>query len=244
MNESREIQDKLQLQFVSLLLHDLETPIAVSKHFLNRVVEGRYDPNNPAHQSLAQSTLSAIHRAERILEDVLDQARNEGSQLSVNKSEVNFKELIEACISVVLPLLQDKEITLEKQIDSALSSPFFLDELLTTRVIDNYLVNAIRHTPRKSAIHLIAQRDEEGLFFELRNPGMVDENMDIGDIFRPEKQVELRQQRKMLGNGLGLSFCRIAIEAQGGTVGARNRASNEVGFWFQIPLCERSDIHG
>ncbi len=241
--KNQKTEEQLHLQLVALLLHDLESPLSVAKQFLRRVEAGRHDPNNPKHQQLAASTRLAIERAERILEDVLDQARNENTGLTAKKENTEFEAIINSCLDIVNPIAEDKNILITKHIDPSLPASVFIDPSMTSRVIDNYLVNAIRHTPRKHEIEIRAHSSNGFIRTEVINPLSENTSFDIQNIFDPAQQVQLRLQRKMQGSGLGLTYCRMAIEAQNGQVGANKKEDNKLVFWFELPLYE-GESHG
>lgn len=241
--KNQKMEEQLHLQFVALLLHDLESPLSVAKQFLRRVEAGRHDPNNPKHQQLAASTRLAIERAERILEDVLDQARNENTGLTAKKENTKFESIINSCLDIVSPIAENKSIRINKHIDSSLPTYVFIDPSMTSRVVDNYLVNAIRHTPRSEEIEINAHATNGLIRMEVINPLSEEISFDIQNIFDPSQQVQLRRQRKMQGSGLGLTYCRMAIKAQNGQVGANKKEDNKLVFWFELPLYE-GESHG
>ena len=244
MSESSRDPNPLHLQFVAMLLHDLETPLAVAKQFLKRVAEGRYDPANPKHRKLAISSQLALHRGERILEDLLDQARAGTTSLTLNRTPTVLKELVSKCVSTVLPIADDKEITLAAKVDSRLAEPIELDAGLIERVIDNLLVNALRHAPRRTRIEIRAQALDGSLRVDVANTADSEFDAALERIFDPAYQVEMRYQRRMRGSGLGLSFCRLAVTTHGGTIGAHREEGNQVVFQFEIPINGLGGNHG
>jgi signal transduction histidine kinase len=103
-------------------------------------------------------------------------------------------------------------------------------------VIDNYLVNAIRHAPLKSDINITISGKGSGIRLEIANKTEAGEvfDFDINEIFNAKSQVELREQRKARGSGLGLIFSKMVIEAHQGKTGAMRNNNNETVFWFEI----------
>ncbi|MEW6234877.1 MAG: HAMP domain-containing sensor histidine kinase [Candidatus Omnitrophota bacterium] len=259
--ESMQDKDGLHLQFAALLLHDLETPFAVAKQFFKRLEEGRFDPHNPKHMQLAASIRAATLRGERILEDFLDQARNADSKLEAQPAPADIREIIADCIQVVSLLAEDKNITIRQTIDPSLPNNAEIDRRLTARIVDNFLVNALRHSPQNSIVEIHAflmKRKQDGaatykiMRVEILNKHPHEIDFALEDIFDPVKQVELRQQRRVQGSGLGLTFCKMAAAAQNGTVGAAKRSLDEAVFWFELPIrphqdgerFEKGDSHG
>jgi len=259
--ENKQDKDSLHLQFAALLLHDLETPFAVAKLFFKRLEEGRYDPSNPKHAQLAASTRAAAQRGERILEDFLDQARNAELKLEAQPAPTDIRAIVADCLQVVSLLAEDKNISIQQTIDPAIPPDAVIDPRLTARIVDNFLVNALRHAPQNSTVEIHAfllKRKQDGssphgsmrLAVINKHPHKID--FAIEDIFDPVKQVQLRQQRRVQGSGLGLTFCKMAVDAQNGVIGAEKRNLNETIFWFELPIrpplvngdAEEGDSHG
>ncbi len=236
MSESLETGERLDLQLIALLLHDLESPLAVAKQFFQRVEHGRHDPSEPRHQRLFTSTRLAFDRAERILADVLDQARNGSCGLVAHKQPLDLHALIQDCIRMLAPLFDDKELQIRAELDDRIPAAVSLDAGLLGRVIDNFLVNAIRHAPVRTPITVRSRLQDKQVRVEVWNRATDDFNADLDDIFNPVRQIKLRTERSLQGSGLGLTFSRMAVEAHGGTVGAHRHLNDDVNFWLQIPM--------
>ncbi len=235
MRNSEVVEDQLHLQFVALLLHDMETPLAVTRQFLNRVKEGKHDPKNPRHLSVLESTELAVERASRILEDLLDQARHAGSGITATCRPTDLKDVLRRCVRLVGPLAEDRGIRLYEETDESLESDISCDERLIERVIDNLLVNAIRHAPAGSYVVTRLSGREDCIRIEVINPNGEEGKIQLDRIFEPERQVELRRLRSYHGTGLGLTFSKLTIEAHHGRIGADMDEDNQVRFWFELP---------
>jgi signal transduction histidine kinase len=243
MQNSNSQSDKINIQLASLLLHDLETPLAVTKQFLKRVKDGRHDPDNPNHCRLLDSAQFAIQRGERILEDLLDLTRAGANGFSVKCSHEDLFEIISQCSSIVLPLLNDKRNTVILPKESNCPRIVNLDKAMISRVIDNILVNAIRHASRASAIEILTASSDQTITLSIINEIEKDVQIDIARIFDPSYQVEMRIQRKMRGSGLGLTFSQMVIDAHGGKMLAHEEDGKAV-IGFEIPFNGKGDING
>ncbi|MEI9893794.1 MAG: ATP-binding protein [Chthoniobacter sp.] len=107
-----------------------------------------------------------------------------------------------------------------------------VDRDLISRVLQNLLGNAFKFSPSGTVkVHLKGER--EGIHVEVidQGPGIPVEHHER--IFQKFGQVEGLQQR--VGTGLGLTFCRLAVEAHGGTIGVRSEVGKGSSFWFDLP---------
>ncbi len=235
MSDYKTDQNSLHLQFVAMLLHDLESPLAVTKQFLHRVEEGRHDPANPRHQDLVTATRLAVNRAERILEDVLDLARAHEEGLKIHFQPTNLRECIQQCKEMVVHLAEDKNLELQLNVDSSLPEESRIDASLFERVIDNFLINAIRNAPRNTSVQIGVSCNEISYRIEVENQLAEEVDVDFEKIFEPDYQVEIRSKKQLRGSGLGLTFCKEAVTAMKGYIGAKRKQDGNVVFWIELP---------
>jgi signal transduction histidine kinase len=244
MNRDSSKNDSLHLDFVAHLLHDLETPLAVAKHFIHRVERGQFDPSSARHRQMLDSTRQAIDRAERILQDVLDHARQDVQILQPKRVEADLRKVVQDCITIVQPMADDQNIVIQSFFPATFPGSIYFDPWMTSRIVDNLLVNALRHAPRDSAIGLGVEIREACVRVEVSNE--LEENwkdFDPSEIFSADRQVELRKAGQTRTQGLGLSYCKMAAEIQNGRIGADRSGDNRVVFWFELPI-RRGANHG
>ena len=109
-----------------------------------------------------------------------------------------------------------------------------IDAVLIEQVLINLLENAIKYTPKGSAIELSARMRRRAVVVEVadRGPGIPAEHVD--KIF--EKFYRLPREREGGGAGLGLAICRGIVEAHGGRIWVENREGGGAVFRFTIPI--------
>ena len=111
-----------------------------------------------------------------------------------------------------------------------------LDPDLFWRIFENLLDNAARFAPRGGYVALSVARDDEGLEIAVGNNGPPVPEAERDAIFGRFYQVEARRAAARANRGLGLYFCKLAVEAHGGSIGVEQRG--ELGTVFVIRLPE------
>ena len=108
------------------------------------------------------------------------------------------------------------------------------DRSLVHRVMGNLLQNAVTHANRAVALRLTARPQDEGVLFTVADngPGIPAEFHDV--IFRKFERV--RTPALAHGSGLGLAFCKLAVEAHGGRIWVQSRQGEGAQFHFILPL--------
>jgi signal transduction histidine kinase len=107
--------------------------------------------------------------------------------------------------------------------------------VLTRRVLENLLSNAIKHTPPGGPVRISITTRDGRVRFEVLDEGPGVPSTDRKKIFEKFGTVESRRNKKYHSTGLGLAFFKLAIEAQGGTIGVDPRAPEGSTFWFELP---------
>jgi signal transduction histidine kinase len=207
---------RLQLQkerLSAFIVHDLKNPVAAMDLqaqvlMLDREASARTKEAAKHIRTEARSLM-------RLILNLLDISKGEEGKLVARKSEVDLSALANEALETVELKASMSEVALER----ALSTPkIYADPDLLRRVVENLLDNAIRHTQSGGRVVLGANADasETNLYVQDNGRGISGEMRE--KIFDPFVQVESGASASRSGRGLGLTFCRLAVEAQGGKI--------------------------
>ena len=109
------------------------------------------------------------------------------------------------------------------------------DRQLVSRVMVNLLSNAIKHTPSDGTITVTTRKAGSSIVVEVADTGSGIPREYQQRIFEKFGQVDQPDQERR-GTGLGLPFCRMAVEAHGGQIGVESQAGQGSTFFFRLPL--------
>ena len=164
-----------------------------------------------------------------LVTNMLDIQRFEEADVVLHKETLDFRELvIDACQQVTL-LLQAKSLKVENEIPKGLE--LAVDKDLISRVLINLLTNAIKYSKLGETITISTSPGEGGavdVIVQDRGEGIEADRLPY--IFNKFWQTEFRKSGVAASTGLGLSFCKLAVEAHEGTI----RAVSEVGMGTQM----------
>jgi two-component system sensor histidine kinase/response regulator len=224
---------RLQLQkerLMAFVVHDLKNPVSnidLQAQLLLR------DPESSARaREVGGSIRDEVRSLLRLLLNLLDISKNEEGRLAPVPSSVDLSQLVRDACSALEVRARAKNIALDSSI--AVSS-VNVDVDLFRRVLENLLENALRHAPGGSKVHVSASRDDRET--ELRvsdtGPGVPHELREA--IFERFVQVDSRDRgATRSGRGLGLAFCRLAVEAHGGRIWVEDAKPGAV-FCVRLP---------
>lgn len=245
LTEYKRIEEemrRLREDMTSMLVHDLRNPLGIISATLEFAVsdladtlsaDQRHALDNVVHQASKMRSM-----IDRILE--IDQLERQQAPLAWRCAPVDVAPLIRAVLEQQRPLASASGLRLESAVPRAL--PLALaDGELVGRVLQNLVDNALKFTPRGGTITVGAGTGEsEGrpvLFVSVSDtgPGIPEEIRDR--LF--QRFVRGRQRER--GSGLGLAFCKLAVEAQGGHIEVQGTPGRGATFTFTLGLAAPED---
>lgn len=224
---------------VNMVIHDLDKPLRVIERVLERIQTGSFNVQNESHAQIIRSSLRTVRRSECMLHDLNDVLSTR--TLPVKKQKFHLQALIQDICLEFQVMAKSEGIHFGWQCTN--SDEVFSDPELIRRIIDNYLANALNHTSADGSISLEASSHKpSGFSVKVKNTGQSIPEEHIEKIFQPEIQLNLRTNRQFKGHGLGLAFCKIAAQAIGGSVRAKNLADGK-GVVFALHCKSDRDDH-
>lgn len=168
-----------------------------------------------------------------MVEAMLDLQRLEDGKMPVRLQPLSIGMVIEETVQAIRPLLQEGRVRIQVKADR----PVFelnLDGELLERVVNNLLLNAVRFSPRGGRIGIWTQATKDWVVVNMadQGPGIPPDERER--IFQKYTQLGAAQQRR--GLGLGLAFCRMAVEAMGGRIWVEDIPRAGAVFRFALPL--------
>jgi two-component system, OmpR family, sensor histidine kinase VicK len=221
--------------FVSLMVHDLQGPVVSMKTLVKLLLNNRYDPQNDLHRELVKSAQNALIRSESIIHDLIDSASAEKIGMPYKPENCDLNEIITNSIEVISGSAQDYSVSLHKQYPSG-KIVVEGDRNLLLRVMDNLLFNALKHSIKDSNVYVETAITGDEIIVTVRDEGSGFDNINPEDLFDKYKQISLRREGKFRGAGLGLYFCRMAINAMDGKIWAKNNSDRGASFCFALKI--------
>jgi|GEM_PF-395395 len=249
--ELKEVEIKRD-DLLHMLTHDLRLPLTTIIGTLELLSDTELRESNPELiTDLLVSASDASRTLNRMINDILDISKLESGDLRPSSHVINATHLAEGVIGEFNYAAQQRKSRLFNKIDDANLS-FIGDSELVQRVLGNYVVNAIKYAPG-SEVRIMARPVRladyglaEERFKQAGFDGVRVEVTDQGRGIEPQHRTHLfdkfyqipgeRKERRLSGSGLGLSFSKKAIEAQGGKVGVDSEVGKGSTFYFVLPI--------
>ncbi len=230
---SRKEIEQLREDLLSMIYHDLRSPLSNVISSLGVLGSMQAIEDDSTMRMLFDIAVRSTNRIQRLTSSLLDISFLEAGQPITNLSLTKPKDLIQASLDAILPAADSK---IQEIICNSLDDlpEIEVDENMIQRVLINFLENAVKYSPPDEKIKIGARPDGKNMIFwvEDSGPGIPDKK--YKHVF--EKYVRLHEGVKISGIGLGLAYCRLAIEAHHGRIWAEPAPQGGTRFVFIIPI--------
>ena len=218
MASSLERNDRERRDLLADIAHELRTPLSVIRGRLEGIVDGIYKADDGQVVSLA---LEQTYLLERLVDDLRLLTLAETRQLHFEKKSVDLAQLSQHTIDMFSAEAQEKNISLALEKGSG-DYAAELDPQRMEQVVGNLVGNSLRYIPNGSKIWLTLEETsgEVKLFVNDNGPGVAEDELPY--LFYRFWRKDKSRTRSSGGTGLGLAIAKQLIEAQGGTIEARN----------------------
>jgi len=231
---TRHEVERMKKEFVSMISHDLRTPLSSIQFFLASVADGRYDRNPEVMKDRARSTEADATRLINMINRLLHVDKLEAGQMQMSFNVVSCKEIIDGAIQSVQSLAEKKQITIE--VSGQFENIYVMaDAEYIVQVLVNLLSNSLKFSPPNEKITVKTESNDK--FVKLmvvdRGPGI--SAVDQEKIFDRFKQVSIDDDRIKGGTGLGLAISKAIVQQHKGDIGVQSELGSGSTFWFTLP---------
>jgi two-component system, OmpR family, heavy metal sensor histidine kinase CusS len=230
---SPELLKKKQ-RLAALVVHDLRNPLAAlsgNLEILREELAGQ--PMSPIAVDSLADCLSLVAKVQSLCATILDVDELEDGVLRAQRAEVDIDALVRRSLALIARPIEARSLRIEIDVPGGLHA--VVDPDLFARVIENLLDNSVRYAPRGGRLVVSAARVGGELILAIGNDGRPVSAPEREVIFTRYHQIEARRSHARAGRGLGLYFCRLAVEAHGGTIDVESRGDLGAVFVVTVP---------
>jgi signal transduction histidine kinase len=244
-NAALEVQNRKLRQLESfktdlfhMLVHDMKAPLTFMIGSLQMLLEKNIGPLNEEQDKMISLVLRGCNRLRVMISNILDINRLEDGKLEMRPAPIPICDFLD---NQSIPWMQQAEHqkkSLEMECRALKGETIVGDANLLARILENLVSNALKHTPpHKGHIRLLAEpAADSGVLFSV---------LDNGEGIPPEFMEHLFEKYSVLENhnenrsnadtGLGLFFCKLAVETMGGRIWAKSEPGQGASFFVHLP---------
>ncbi len=231
--------EQLRADLSAMVYHDLRGPLHTINSSFSTLGRLLINNDNDAVLNLIQVGMRSTRQLSRMVESLLDIQRLEEGSAVLDRKETSIHNLLASAAELVQPLASESKQRLRFAIANDL--PFVeLDADMIQRVVINLMENAVKYTPTGGDITLGALLRDDKLCISVQDSGPgIPKNLQH-QIFDKFSRVKYNDAPK--GVGLGLAFCRLAVEAHAGKIWVESEPGQGSTFWFSLPLASQKQL--
>jgi signal transduction histidine kinase len=235
---ARDAEARAKRTLVDMMVHDIRNPvsgIAMTAQVMRRHEGALSAEQIPRVQRIEDSATDVL----RMIQNILQMSTLEAGMLIAEPEEFDIEDVLRTSLEQARPHIEDAKVSV------GLSTPAIplvvrADRTLTLRILQNLLSNAIRHSHAKK-IHLsaVAQEDKVRVGVADQGAGIPREYHEV--IFEPFRHFD-RGTAAHSDTGLGLPFCKMAVEHMGGAIWVESDEGQGATFCFTLPKCAAKSV--
>ncbi len=231
LRELERVRDDL----MKMIVHDLKTPLTSILATMELLIDGDLGALGDRQRGAIADTQVKAEELLALINDLLEVRRIEETSIALHLEEIDPAGLLEEMLrDWALRFQQERTVAAA---DVANDTPVFRgDRGMLKRVFGNLVQNALIHSGAAIELTLVARPDPNGIRFTVidTGPGIPPEYHDV--IFQKFEQVRAVHAPRVRTSGLGLTFCRLVVEAHGGRIWVQSTEGVGSAFHFILPL--------
>ncbi len=234
-NEQLHKLEELRDNLVHMVVHDMRTPLTAIYGFLRTLETLEGESLSDQGREFVQTALASTEDLVEMVSSLLDVNKMEAGEMTLNPTQCDLLTIAREALAKVEPLKGDRQLVLSGSDEPV---TVMADAELIARVFQNLLGNALKFTPDDGRVTVSIEPSADAARVRVQDtgPGIPPEYRER--IFEKFSQVEDPAKQQRYSTGLGLAFCKLAVEAHGGQVGVDSEEGRGSTFWFTLPRRE------
>lgn len=234
-SELREI-DRRKSEFISVVAHQLRTPLSGFKWALDLLRKGQAGPVSPEQEKVLKNSSEANERMMGLVEEMLHADRIEAGRFSITPAPVDLEVLLRNIVSSVAATASEMHVTLAFERPGEPLPKMLLDPDKIRAVFQNVLDNALRYSRPEGVVTISVRKGDKEVVVEVADQGIgipKDQEAEIFSRFFRAKNARLAVPD---GNGLGLYIAKNILTLHGGSIRFESREDKGTTFFVTLPL--------
>jgi len=223
--------ENLKQNFISLMSHDLKTPVAKIAGLADNILQERATLTDTQRKNTSL-IIDSTKELNSFITSILDLTKVESSNIKLNMQSKDVNKIIEEAVRDLTFEAEEKNISMAMNL--APLYPIHIDQILIKRVISNLVENAVKYSGEGSHVIIKSWDDDETVTMTISDNGAGIPASDVDNIFEKFYRIKNDASHSIKGTGLGLYLVKYFVELHEGTISVASE--QEVGTTFTVVL--------
>ena len=233
-NEKLKENDELKNEFISMVSHEMRTPLSIFKNVISNALAGVMGRLSQKLTDNLKTMDEGIDRLTRVIDNFLDISRIEAGKIELRYVELNLSEVAHEVVDSFIQLARNKGVELQSVIPDG-RYIVEADRDKTIQVFTNLIGNAIKYISVENGRVSVKLKDlGDEVEVDVVDNGIGIDEGDIQKVFNRFTRIE-KVAAGTHGTGLGLAIAKKLVEMQGGRIWAESTPGQGSAFCFTIP---------
>ena len=217
-----EEANQAKSKFLANMSHELRTPLNAIIGFSEIMGSGMFGVlGSDKYQEYCHDILTSGKYLLEVINDILDMSKIEAGRMKLDMEPLDLSKILAESLRVVSGRAEDKNITLDADIESTAS--VVADRRAVKQIIVNLLSNAVKFTPDDGKVIVRSQELNDSIVLVIADTGIGIASDSLRRLGKPFEQVESQLTKTYQGSGLGLAIARSLTNLHGGTMRLRSK---------------------
>jgi signal transduction histidine kinase len=222
-----------------MIVHDLRSPLTVVTGYVDALEEMASDKLNLDEAKCVAEAKRGANDMRDMITTLLDVSRLEAGEMPLRLQDQNLAQIAREAANRFAPVLQGRILRCEVPPEPVL---FFCDADVIRRILENFISNALKFTKSGGTIRVRVQRNAANATMSVSDDGEGIPRDQHEHIFEKFGQTDSGGKHRH-STGLGLAFCRLAVEAHQGKIGVESEPGKGSTFWFTLPARDQAGLN-
>jgi two-component system NtrC family sensor kinase len=231
---SQKEVERLKSNFLSVVSHELKTPLHSIKGFVDIILMGKTGEVNDLQRDFLTTVREQTEQLQNLINDLLEFSRLESGEMRIHPERISVSDLVKRVVDKFTPLADKEEIHLQSMLPDSFphvdADPFRLEQ-----VVSNLVDNALKFTPPGGTVILSGKDLGDEVQISVHDTGIGIPLSEQARIFDRFYQVDASATRAYSGTGLGLTICKHIIEQHHGRIWVESDGEKSSTFSFTLP---------
>ncbi|WP_420471377.1 ATP-binding protein [Brevundimonas sp. FT23042] len=228
-----EEANRAKSEFLANMSHEIRTPLNGVVSMADSLARRNLDAQEQEMVELIRSSGATL---ERLLSDILDSAKIESGQVTLEPVAFNLEQAVSDVAALWRVKAEDKGVALHVAFDPALAGQVEGDAVRLRQVLNNLVSNALKFTAEGAVSIAVEALGDHRVRFRVSDTGVGFDAEQKSRIFIRFQQADGSITRRFGGTGLGLAISTALVDLMGGVLDCESTPGEGAAFWFEIPL--------